>query len=107
MPKPHDVTTKDLLLRDSPSWLADPGLGVDGPVEVVDTDLSTGEPGRGSCSFDTPAWSYRIGLFGSGAGRPAASGTPLVSGDGGERGNPAAIFSRSMRYDLAGSAKSE
>lgn len=41
MPKPYDVTTKDLLRRDPPSWLAYLGLGVAGPIEVVDADLST------------------------------------------------------------------
>jgi hypothetical protein len=40
--KPYDVTTKDILRRDPPSWmdylrLSPPG----GPIDVIDADVST------------------------------------------------------------------
>ncbi len=41
MPKPYDVTTKDLLKRDPPSWMADCRLHAGGPLQVMDTDVST------------------------------------------------------------------
>lgn len=41
MSKPYDVTTKDLLKRDPPSWMAYLRLNAGGPIQVVDTDVST------------------------------------------------------------------
>jgi hypothetical protein len=53
-PKPYDVTGKDILRRDPPSWLAYFRLAVaGGPIDVVDADLSTV-----SAEAD---WVYRIG----------------------------------------------
>ena len=41
MPKPYDVTTKDILKRDPPSWMAYLRLNPGGSLQVVDTDVST------------------------------------------------------------------
>jgi hypothetical protein len=41
MPKPYDVTTRDLLQRDPLSWLAYLRLEAGGPIQVIDTDVST------------------------------------------------------------------
>lgn len=42
MSKPYDVTSKDLLWRDPPSWMAYLRLrAAGGPIEVVDADVST------------------------------------------------------------------
>ena len=40
--KPYDVTTKDLLQRDPPTWMDYLRLGAaGGPIDVIDTDVST------------------------------------------------------------------
>jgi hypothetical protein len=41
MSKPYDVTTKDILKRDPPSWMAYLRLNPGGSLQVVDTDVST------------------------------------------------------------------
>ena len=41
MTKPNDVTTKDLLKRGPDSWMAYFRLNAGGPIQVIDTDLST------------------------------------------------------------------
>lgn len=41
MPRPYDVTTKDLLQRDPASWLGYLRLETGGPVQVIDADVST------------------------------------------------------------------
>src|SRR5271155_4632210 len=41
MPKPYDVTTKDLLQRDPSSWMAYFRLKAGGPIQAVATDVST------------------------------------------------------------------
>ncbi len=41
MPKPYDVTTKDLLQRDPPSWMAYFRLSAGGPIEAIAADVST------------------------------------------------------------------
>ena len=41
MSKPHDVTTKDLLKRDPPSWMAYFRLKLGGPIQAMDIDVST------------------------------------------------------------------
>jgi hypothetical protein len=41
MAKPFDATTKDLLEADPAAWMAYLGLDPPGPVEVIDSDLST------------------------------------------------------------------
>ena len=41
MSKPFDTTTKELLDAYPGPWLAYLGLEPDGPIRVIDTDLST------------------------------------------------------------------
>jgi predicted transposase YdaD len=41
MSKPNDVTTKDLLKRDPPSWMDYVRLKPGGPIQAMDTDVST------------------------------------------------------------------
>jgi hypothetical protein len=41
MSKPYDVTTKDLLKRDPPSWMDYLRLSPGGPIQSLDTDVST------------------------------------------------------------------
>jgi hypothetical protein len=40
MPKPYDVTTKELLSRDPDSWMAYLGLQAGGPIRVLNADVS-------------------------------------------------------------------
>jgi hypothetical protein len=39
--KPYDVTTKDFLKRDPPSWMDYLHLNPGGPIQSIDTDVST------------------------------------------------------------------
>jgi hypothetical protein len=41
MSKPYAVTTKDMLQRDPPSWMAYLRLKAGGPIDVIDADVST------------------------------------------------------------------
>src|SRR5438874_2693333 len=41
MSKPYDVTTKDLLKRGPVAWMAYLRLKAGGPIQVIDTDVST------------------------------------------------------------------
>jgi hypothetical protein len=41
MPKPYDVTTKELMARDPPSWMSYLHLRVGDPIRVMSTDVST------------------------------------------------------------------
>jgi len=41
LPKPYDVTTKDLLKRGPDSWMAYFRLNAGGPIQAIDTDVST------------------------------------------------------------------
>jgi hypothetical protein len=41
MSKPYAVTTKDMLQRDPPSWMAYLRLNPGGPIDVIDADVST------------------------------------------------------------------
>jgi hypothetical protein len=41
VPKPYAVTTKDMLQRDPPSWMAYLRLKPGGPIDVIDADVST------------------------------------------------------------------
>jgi predicted transposase YdaD len=41
MPKPYDVTTKDLLKRDPSSWMDYLHLNPGGAIQTIDTDVST------------------------------------------------------------------
>jgi hypothetical protein len=39
--RPFDVSTSSLIDRDPAAWLACVGLSVDGPVSVIESDVST------------------------------------------------------------------
>ncbi|MGO9463469.1 MAG: hypothetical protein ACLQIB_00650 [Isosphaeraceae bacterium] len=41
MAKPYDVTTKDLLRRAPPAWMAYFRLSAGGPIEAIAADVST------------------------------------------------------------------
>jgi hypothetical protein len=41
MPKPYDVTTKELMAPDPPSWMNYLGLRADEPIQVISADVPT------------------------------------------------------------------